>query len=866
VGVFYVEKNAGIKEQELYEREMTSTGSRVEDYFPLIVHCMNRRGNWKCLTTNDAKKIHHIDFCWTNATKISMKSSVHSRLLLTSLDHYISNKNAFYSKFSDYDFIPYFEPFNKSTIREKKDILIDKFQDKSVIIKPDHGSISNGIIVLDKFNYETVYDHIMNNSHHDSWTISEITVPKLIDGYVVTNRIYFLVVKRNNSVKGYYYKTFMNYRTENKFTGDITNPFEFLTNFMDRKNIPNADELFVKERYVPHEKYLSYFNKDEQEIIYKKFDSIFHTITATMKDDLFGYNDNKVLNGDSGKPHLASNENLNFHLYGVDAIIDSDLNIKIIEINGAPAVNVKTRYYGLQDRLDYFDLMEELFQKTVDLIYPPQIEQTKRDEFVEIYSGSREMNCANIVYYIPVSITRKYEFILDALKKREYMRRTKNFHDKIDFFYGLRERYVTEITNMNYYDELLNFLTSKRTRNASIINKIQGITYYLANKGRIYKKLLHKYSKKSIHKFHPMSKIVFFDGNRKCLRKQIKKIVKKHKRMKKIIVKPVHGSRGVGIGIFSAKNSYNLISKLYKKNKSKYSYIDEVVNHIDYYCNHGYEYIEKNLERTFDGIRNEEHKFNKYKYWMVSEYLDKPHLLKFANDNCGRKYNIRFYVLLNINSQLPTYKDIAAFDSPCDVIDAYIMNDMMVYYAMLEYHCSKMPKEFCTIDKDKYFDKMKHLTNLEIVNNVYDELNKDCSVYYNKQDGAKCYTDLLSNLFDQDSHQFRSIMDQATNITKKTINAVKYDLRPLNRHKDNYKGCFNLLAYDSMLDENGKLWLIEINRGPDIKGLERSMGYDKCVELFDEIFSITVDHHYCNDKKNITMFTKIPINYHAINS
>ena len=39
-------------------------------------------------------------------------------------------------------------------------------------------------------------------------------------------------------------------------------------------------------------------------------------------------------------------------------------------------------------------------------------------------------------------------------------------------------------------DEILNYLTSKRTRNAAIINKIQGITYYLANKGRMYDALM----------------------------------------------------------------------------------------------------------------------------------------------------------------------------------------------------------------------------------------------------------------------------------------------------------------------------------------------------------------------------------------
>jgi hypothetical protein len=905
LGVFDVLKNVGTQEEELIEKIVTPTGSRVEDYFPLIVDCFNRRGNWKCLTTEDAKRIHHIDFCWSNATKITMKSSVHPRFLLDSIEHYISNKKAFYQKFRDHDFIPYFEDVNKDDILSKKELLREKFNNKKVIFKPNYGSISRGIIIQDKFNFKDAHKHIQK-SKFSNWTISEITKSKLINDYIVTNRIYFLVMKTNDKdVKSYFYKTFMNYRAEKRFNGDITDHEQFLTNYMD-KDDPLADEKFVKTRYIPHDEWLENFTEDQQAEIYSKLKNIFSVITDTLKDDLMSFNDNKLnytVNGDCS--HLCSSNILGFHIYGVDAIIDDDLNIKIIEMNGAPAINIKTRFYGLEDRLEYFDLMEEVFQKTVDTIIPPKIKQDEMNNFMQVYSGVKKSKGNIPTFYIAQSVTEHYPFILSALEKRNFLKRTKNLHDKIDFFYGLRERYVTDNTNMNYYDELLNFATSKRTRNASIINKVQGVTYYLANKARLYQKLLKIYSAENVHKFHPISSLIFLNGdnvivnnganndanngtsidissdvssdissdvridhyssNNKSIRDKIKNIIESHPQILKWIVKPVHGSRGIGIEVFDLTPKKNFLKKNKNKKLSNYKdkIIDKIIEHMEYYCNHGFELIEKPLDKTFDGIQEEEVVYKKYKYWMICQYIDNPHLIKIGGDSFGRKYNIRMYGLINIKGHLTRYGNISEYNDPFDIIDLYIYNDFMVYCAMLEYNKKKISKAYKGIQKDKYFEKMKNLTNLEIINNVYDDLNGlNNGRYYNKEGAKSFFTDMFSTIYSKDSNMFKNVMEQAKDMMKKTVESVKYDLRPLNRHKDCYKGCFNLIAYDMMLDFNKKLYLIEVNRGPDIKGLLLNIGMHGCEKFFDEIFNITLDPHFEESKyQNTDTWTKIPIKY-----
>ena len=865
VGVFNILKDAGVSDQELEELERAPSGSAIEDYFPLIVDCFNKRGNWKMLTTYDALNIHQLDFCCTNASKLNSKSSIHSRLVLDSVSHYISNKRAFYEKFKEYDFIPKYEDITKDTIHTKKELLDEKFINKSIIIKPDLGSVSNGIIVQSSYNYDEIITHI-NKFNYDAWTISEVTIPKLINGYITSNRIYILLSKNNNGdVNCYMYTNFMNYRAEHKFKGDITNPTEFLTNYMDRTN-PLADELFVKTRYIPNSKYMNNFTKEEQQIIYDKLSDAFNTIFEAVSYDVLSHNDNKTVHNPSGLPYLANAVTAGFHVYGADVLIDDKLNIKILELNGAPAMNVKTRYYKLHDRLDYFDLMEEVFQKVVDPIFPPKFKQPELNTFKLVYHSNRISQNLPL-YYIPDTIVSNYPFILEAFKNRNFIKRTKNLHDKIDVFYGLREKYVTNDTNMNYYDEILNFMSSKRSRNASIINKVQGVTYFLANKGRLYEKLLKYKPKNEIHKYHPISEQCCYENNDNEIKMKIKNMIKKYPNINEWIVKPVHGSRGQGIKLFRLDDANNEIISFTDNVKRQYlaSRISE------YICN----YIDQQGETTYQTVKRfngfefiTTHEKQTHKYWIISQYINNPHLIRFKDDTFGRKYNIRFYVLLTIDDRLPTHKNVESNSNNYEIIKAYVYSEYMIYFSMLEYNSKTIPEKYKGIDESKYLNDMVNLTNLEIVNNVYNDLTlMNPQIHYDKEKAKLEHTTLLSKIYPSNSNAIPIIKKQAENIIKNTIDAVKYDLRPLNRFSKDYKGCFNLLAYDSLLDESGNLWLIEINRGPDLKGLYSNIGHDASVKFFDDILKLTIDHHY-NDvvfpEAGISDWQRIFIEYKPI--
>jgi len=810
---------------------METPGSRIEEYFPLIVDCMNKRKDWSFVSSNDVMNVRQLDFCWTNLSSIDMKSSVHSRLMIDDVEHILSNKKAFYERFRKYDFVPKFISFTKKTLSYDKNFIDVYFKNMPIIIKPDGGSLGLGILLQNKYDFDEIEKHVQN-SNFRTWTISTVHMPKIINGYIVTNRVYYLIVKENNrNVRGYIYNDFMNYRAQDKFTGDVTKKNEFVSNYIDNSNPQNAID-FIINRFIPHNDWMNILTKDEQSKIYNKLIDIFGIITDNIKETLLASNDNKEGN------------KISFHLYGVDVIIENDLSMKIIDVNGSPTINTHPEYYKVKNRFDNFGLMDDVLNLTVDKLYPSYVKPNNK--FIQVYEGE-VCHHEPVIYYIPYSIASNYPFIYKALDKRRYMRRTRNMYDDIDIFYGLRERYVTDDTNLNHYDELVNYKNSKLMRNAKIINKVQGVTYYLANKGRIHEKL-----KLYNVLFHPKSDICFYDNNDQKLYIQIHKLINDNVDISKWIIKPVHGSKGVGIRIF----------KRTKVGLLKYFINDdiltrEMVRYIKKISTVGID-VKNTTISNFNGREMHEIRNIKYNYWIISQYISKPDLI------FNKKYNIRFFVLLMINGKLPTYENLTN-SKDTDIIEVYVFIDCMIYFAMLPYKdLFGVPKEYESLGSEMIY-KMRNITNLEVVNEVCELLP-----HLDNEKLKMENTALLSILFKNNKQQVNNIMQQGMDIIKTTIEATKNDLRSLNRFTDNYKGSFNLLAYDTMLDRFGKLWFIEINRGPDMKGLLANIGDDGCTKLFDDIFSVTIDKHYpeyasIGNNNNNKYLRKISINYDSVN-
>ena len=103
-----------------------------------------------------------------------------------------------------------------------------------------------------------------------------------------------------------------------------------------------------------------------------------------------------------------------------------------------------------------------------------------------------------------------------------------------------------------------------------------------------------------------------------------------------------------------------------------------------------------------------------------------------------------------------------------------------------------------------------------------------------------------------------NIIKQGQHIIHSTINTVKHDLRHINRFIPD-STAFNLIAYDTMLDDNDKLHLIEINRGPDLHGLKLTLGEEKITDIFSELFDIVIEQNLEPD--SLCHFEKYKLEY-----
>jgi len=206
--------------------------------------------------------------------------------------------------------------------------------------------------------------------------------------------------------------------------------------------------------------------------------------------------------------------------------------------------------------------------------------------------------------------------------------------------------------------------------------------------------------------------------------------------------------------------------------------------------------------------------------------------------------------------KLPTYSNNE------NDVNIYILKDTQVYFTVLPYNTTvdNVLSEFVKLCPDESkienkiskltttdIQKASHITNFQIAKDLTEKLNINVPL-----------TNFIGSLEDlhYDPILYNSIKLQACDMIIKSINSVKYDVRPLNRLV-NDSSAFNLLACDTMLDTNNKLHLIEINRGPDLNGLYLSIGDEKITNIFTEIFDIVID----NKQESFLYFDKYKITY-----
>jgi hypothetical protein len=652
------------------------------------------------------------------------------------------------------------------------------------------------------------------------------------------------------------------------------------------------------------------YKKEEFNIIFNKIISYTKIITQKISKHIICSNDH--YNNKDDNKYCA------FHLYGIDIIIDEYHNVKIIEINGAPSISDRVKNFPQSQCMNYNILMNELLKICVDLIIPPLQQVNYSAEQIDNYGYYKDSNKKELlfnkkfikvhecyvenpsnIFYISKQVSIKYPFILNGFfnkQRSKYYKRIKNPHyANIDVFYGLRDLYVNKFTSDKYYNELVEYNNCICSRKVKILNKIQGVTYYLANKERLYIKLLQNYKKEELF-YHPKSIIIkITNENKRCSPESIYniKLIEdfiKNNNIKLLIIKPTNGSQGKGIKIIgnnilsidkevykenifiennindtvetsiiyevnTKKNKKNILSKIYSKilkNKNKTEKIENKSSSLfsEEHTNENIESVDKdifsfehifpendiNLSDNLSNIKNNlildpynilnemneiKKEFN-YDSFILSTYIDNPKLYKKNNDTIGRKFNIRFYVLLFLEN---------------DILNVYLLNKQLIYYTVLEYNIKNIPTLFENIEKSDII-KMYSLTNLQIITNINEKYNLNLDIID--------YLDLLEDL-DYDKLLIKNIEKQFLNICNHTINATKNEFRGINRMVKN-NACFNLIAYDTLLDDNNILHLIEINRGADLVGLHRIVGDKTITEIFEELFDICIDGKINNFK------------------
>jgi hypothetical protein len=803
-----------------------------QEYFCIIRKKLEERNNWYAL--NDKQVLHTslIDFCFSNWVKLQTNSVVHNRILLDNC-HFISNKSHYYDTFKEYEFIPSFLNISITNLQTIPDKITEK-----VILKPSTGSLSIGIKILDDKNTKIdIINHFGRYKDYTHWTLSPLYIAKRwTDGCILSNRIYYLVrkFKINNKliITGYWFDEFIHYKASLKYNPNETDykniQKQIITNCSN--NEITSSEFFDK-RVLTHEKYLTLFTKNEYNTIKEKITDYLTIITNKISKHIICSNDYL----DNFNDNTGENKNMSFHLYGIDTLIMDDLTIKILEINGAPSI----LYESAINHIDYSVIIDEILKLTVDVLYPPNNNTTSntntntntnigpkfgyfKDSTCKVQLFERKfVTCGEFIkeLKIPIYISREvveaYPFIGKALfneKRNKIYQRIKNPHsNNIFLFYGLRDRYIHNKSSLRFYDELIEYRISNNCRNAKIINKIQGITYFLASKDRLYNNCKN-------NDYIPESIIFDIDGDNP---EMLNAFIESHNDIR-VIIKPVYGSQGKGIVIMPP-------------NSNAYMFINNM----------------KWIKNQF-----------KYTIFIISIYIDNPKLYSDAKKlKCNIKFNLRFYALLHINK-------LACYENNSNDINYYILKDVQTYFTVLPYNINF--NEIATIimtilnlkNIDNYieiYDKIKKLS-LDDISNLINLTNlqivKNLSSYLNIPIDLNNFVTTLEDM-NYDKHFKNNIIQQGENIITNTLQSIKYNIRNLNRFVPD-SCAFNLIAYDTMVDDNDKLHLIEINRGPDLHGLLRTLGESKLTDIFGELFNIVIEN---NIENNLKYFQKYKLEY-----
>ena len=233
--------------------------------------------------------------------------------------------------------------------------------------------------------------------------------------------------------------------------------------------------------------------------------------------------------------------------------------------------------------------------------------------------------------------------------------------------------------------------------------------------------------------------------------------------------------------------------------------------------------------------------------YLISKYLDKPHLLN------NKKYDLRIYVIVLSFTPLKIYlyyNGLVRFATEDYIKDNYDN----VYIHLTNYSINKNNPNYKSNIKDN-----KEIAEMEEI----EEDNEQCD------DSSKWSLVEYRNFFKKEGleENLEKIWKQIEDVVIKTmINVTEVNSRDLSGNKNN--NIFELYGFDIFIDEKFKVWLLEVNVNPSLhcnSPLDLSIKTELIVDLFNLIGIVPFNHNNNEEvynlerKKNTKSFSEIKL-------
>lgn len=184
-----------------------------------------------------------------------------------------------------------------------------------------------------------------------------------------------------------------------------------------------------------------------------------------------------------------------------------------------------------------------------------------------------------------------------------------------------------------------------------------------------------------------------------------------------------------------------------------------------------------------------------FSHWVVQKYIERPLLYH------GRKFDIRVWALI-------THKKILYF---------------------YKYGYIRTSAEYYTLDSNKNY---VHLTNncLQKYGDKYGSFEEGNTL------GFDVFSKYLTEMFPGKNIDFdKMFVSRMKDIIIDVYRASQKDLNQVNR-----KNCFELLGFDFLMDEDLRLWLLEVNINPYL-GVPNKYIEGLLPKMLDDLYQIVLD-------------------------